>query len=94
MQAIINGSILMPDHIEENACLLFEDKIAGLVAPDGIPEGAGIIDAKNNVVIPGLLDMHIHGYLGEDASDGSFEGIRKMAEGLARNGVTGFLPPR
>ena len=92
MQAIINGSILMPDHIEENACLLFEDKIAGLVAPDGIPEGAGIIDAKNNVVIPGLLDMHIHGYLGEDASDGSFEGIRKMAEGLARNGVTGFLP--
>ena len=92
MQAIINGSILMPDHIEENACLLFEDKIAGLVAPDGIPEGAEIIDAKNNVVIPGLLDMHIHGYLGEDASDGSFEGIRKMAEGLARNGVTGFLP--
>lgn len=92
MQAIINGSILMPDHIEENACLLFEDKIAGLVAPDGIPEGAEIIDAKNNVVIPGLLDMHIHGYLGEDVSDGSFEGIRKMAEGLARNGVTGFLP--
>lgn len=92
MQAIINGSILMPDHIEENACLLFEDRIAGLVAPDGIPEGAEIIDAKNNVVIPGLLDMHIHGYLGEDASDGSFEGIRKMAEGLARNGVTGFLP--
>ena len=92
MQAIINGSILMPDHIEENACLLFEDKIAGLVAPDGVPEGAEIIDAKNNVVIPGLLDMHIHGYLGEDASDGSFEGIRKMAEGLARNGVTGFLP--
>ena len=92
MQAIINGSILMPDHIEENACLLFEDKIAGLVAPDRIPEGAEIIDAKNNVVIPGLLDMHIHGYLGEDASDGSFEGIRKMAEGLARNGVTGFLP--
>ena len=43
-------------------------------------------------MIPGLLDMHIHGYLGEDASDGSFDGIRIMAEGVAKNGVTSFLP--
>jgi N-acetylglucosamine-6-phosphate deacetylase len=36
--------------------------------------------------------MHIHGYLGEDASDGSREGLRVIAEGIVKNGVTGFLP--
>ena len=43
-------------------------------------------------MLPGLIDMHIHGYLGADASDGSFEGLRTMAEGVAKNGVTAFLP--
>ena len=53
---------------------------------------ATVLDAQGCVVSPGLIDMHVHGYLGADASDGSFEGLRVMAEGLARNGVTGFLP--
>lgn len=92
MQAIVNGSIFMPDHIEKGACLLFAEKIIGVVAPGEVPMDAGVIDAKGGAVIPGLIDMHVHGYLGADASDGSFEGLRIMAEGLARNGVTGFLP--
>ena len=41
---------------------------------------------------PGFVDVHIHGYLGEDASDGSAEGLRTMASGIVKNGVTSFLP--
>ena len=36
--------------------------------------------------------MHIHGYLGADVSDGDADGIRKMAEGIAKNGVTAWCP--
>ncbi|MBQ3064117.1 MAG: N-acetylglucosamine-6-phosphate deacetylase, partial [Clostridia bacterium] len=54
--------------------------------------GADCIDAKGNYVAPGLIDLHIHGYLGEDASDGKVDGIRKIAYGIAKNGVTAFLP--
>ena len=43
-------------------------------------------------VAPGLIDVHIHGYLGADASDGDLAGLRRMAKGLAENGVTSFLP--
>ena len=66
MQAIVNGSIFMPDHIEKGACLLFAEKIIGVVAPGEVPMDAGVIDAKGGAVIPGLIDMHIHGYLGAE----------------------------
>ena len=92
MQAIINGKIVLPDRLVENSALLFDRRIAGIVPAEEIPAGAEVIDAAGNYVIPGLIDMHIHGYLGEDASDGSYEGIRTMAEGVAKNGVTSFLP--
>ena len=92
MRAIINAKIVLSDRLEENSVLLFDEKIAGIVPANEIPAGAEIIDANGNYVIPGLIDMHIHGYLGEDASDGSFDGIRTMAVGVAKNGVTSFLP--
>ena len=92
MYAIVNGRIVLPNRLEEHAVLLYDQKILGLVSEAEIPAEAERIDAQGNYVIPGLLDMHIHGYLGEDASDGSFDGIRTMAEGVAKNGVTSFLP--
>ena len=92
MYAIVNGKIVLPDRLEENAVLLYDQKILGLVSEAEIPAEAERIVAQGHYVIPGLLDMHIHGYLGEDASDGSFDGLRTMAEGVAKNGVTSFLP--
>ena len=67
MKAIFNGKIVLPDHIEDQKALLFDRKIIGVVPADQIPENAERIDAEGNYVIPGLVDMHIHGYLGEDA---------------------------
>lgn len=90
MKAIVNGKIILPDSIVEGRALLFDEKIAGL--SETVPEGAEIIDAKGRYVAPGLVDIHIHGYLGEDTSDGNVEGIRKMAEGIVKNGVTAWLP--
>lgn len=90
---IINGKIVLPDSVVCDKALAFDSnsgKIYGLV--DSVPADADIIDAKGNYVAPGLVDIHIHGYLGEDASDGKAEGIRKMAYGVAQNGVTAFLP--
>lgn len=92
MKAIINGKIVLEDRVAEGLAVLFDTKISGIVPANEVPADAEIIDAAGNYVIPGLIDMHIHGYLGEDASDGTYEGIKKMAEGVAKNGVTSFLP--
>lgn len=92
MKAIINGKIIFKDGVVEGAALLFDKVIEGVVTADKLPEGAEIIDAKGGYVAPGLIDLHIHGYLGRDVCDGSEDSIRTIAGGLLANGVTGFLP--
>lgn len=50
------------------------------------------VDLHGAYVIPGLIDVHNHGNSGADFSDGDYDGLVKMAEYLARNGVTSFAP--
>ncbi len=92
MKAIVNGRIVAPHAVIRGKVLLYDERVIGIVDPGETPEGVETLDAKGNYVIPGLVDMHIHGYMGEDASDGSFEGLKTMARGVAKNGVTSFLP--
>lgn len=93
MKAIINGRIVLPDALVAGGmALLYDEQIKGLCDPAALPEGCEIIDAKGMYIAPGLVDVHIHGYLGEDTSDGRPEGIRKMAKGILANGVTSWLP--
>lgn len=93
MKAIVNGTIVTP-HGEEKGSLLFDEHIQAII-PENAPlvhQVDDLIDASGLYVVPGLIDLHIHGYLGEDTSDGSEEGVRTMAKGLLANGVTSFLP--
>ncbi len=92
MKAILGGRIVTPSAIVDGMAVLFEDRILDLVPESAVPEQAEKIQANGNYVLPGLVDMHIHGYLGADASDGTAEGLKTMAEGVAKNGVTSFLP--
>ncbi|HPY95133.1 MAG TPA: N-acetylglucosamine-6-phosphate deacetylase [Clostridia bacterium] len=92
MKAIVNGVFLLGDQEVTGGALLFDEAIIGHVPESGLPEGYEVIDAGGCYVSPGLMDLHIHGYLNEDASDGNAEGIRLIAKALLENGVTSFLP--
>lgn len=92
MKAIINGKLILKDRILEGKALLYSDVIEGICDPGRIPEGTEIIDAEGGYIAPGLIDLHIHGYLGKDVCDGTEESLRTIAGGIVQNGVTGFLP--
>lgn len=92
MKAIIGGKIILKDRIADGLALLFSDVIEGIVPLGSVPGDAEIIDAKGGYVAPGLIDMHIHGYLGKDVCDGEEESMRTISKGLLSNGVTGYLP--
>ncbi|MBQ8306891.1 MAG: N-acetylglucosamine-6-phosphate deacetylase [Blautia sp.] len=50
------------------------------------------VDLGGLLVLPGLVDMHIHGNSGCDFSDGSEDGLRRIGTYLASRGVTTFAP--
>lgn len=93
MKCIINGKIVLPDSIIEDSVVIFDDKIKEITSKKNINlSDYEVIDAKGNYVCPGLVDMHIHGFLGSDVSDGDADGIKKMAMGIIENGVTAWCP--
>ena len=88
--AIINGKIVLPTEVVEKV-LVFEDgKITDIL--EQVPNDAKILDAHGHYVAPGFVDVHIHGSMGADAMDEDPESVRIIAEGIAKYGVTSFLP--
>ena len=51
-----------------------------------------VIDAADCYVIPGLIDVHFHGAVGEDFSDATAEGLQKIADFELSEGVTYICP--
>lgn len=54
--------------------------------------GGGDLDAAGCYVIPGLVDVHFHGAVGEDFSDATPEGLQKIADYELSQGVTYICP--
>lgn len=50
------------------------------------------IDAQGYTVVPGFVDVHIHGCAGADAGDGTTDSIESMGRFLLSHGVTSFCP--
>lgn len=93
MKCIINGKVILPDRVADNLAVVFDSKIQKLADINDIDVSEyEVIDAGGKYVSPGLVDMHIHGFLGADVSDGDVDGIRLMAEGIIKNGVTAWCP--
>ena len=67
----------------------FDKKITAVGA--GLTSDGESFDATGCYVVPGFVDIHTHGAMGEDFSDGEASGLQPMADHYARNGVTSFL---
>ncbi len=92
MKYIINGKIIMPHTILENKALVYGNKIIDIIDPEKVPENADVLDAGGGYISPGLIDIHIHGYLGADVSDGNADGIKLISQGIIKNGITSWCP--
>src|SRR5574344_604677 len=50
------------------------------------------IDVHENIIAPGLIDTHIHGFMGHGTDTCTTAGILQMSNDLAQYGVTSFNP--
>lgn len=87
-KAIINAKIVLTDRLLENSvCCYCDGKIdyIGDALNGAVDE---IIDAKGAFLLPGFIDIHCHGGLGLDFTDGTVEDMVKMAQFHLSHGTT------
>lgn len=89
---IQNAKILTPFSQQDGAVLVGGDRISDVTRESKAPRGAQVIDAKGLYLVPGYIDMHVHGFGGHDVMEGTPEAIEAVSQALAHEGTTAFLP--
>lgn len=90
-QYIHAKKIVLTDEVIENGYLAIENGKFKGVTLDKPTEG-DILDYSEDTIAPGLVDTHIHGYVGHDVMDNNFKGIQEISTALLACGVTSWLP--
>lgn len=90
---IFNGKILTPHRVITNGCVIIENGLIREVSEKNIDIPDAVeIDAKQQYVAPGFIDIHIHGGGGADFMDGTEEAFLTIAETHAQYGTTSMVP--
>lgn len=88
---VLSGAtVVLPDRLLSPGTLVIEgDRIVDVRAGDG--QGSGGLPLSGHVIVPGFVDVHVHGLGGVDALDGA-GAVGRLAALLPRHGVTAFCP--
>ena len=77
-------------HPQRADVLLRDDRIAQIGGD--LPQTDDVLDCTGCTVVPGFVDIHIHGGGGGDMADADPQSLQKMSRYLAHCGVTSFCP--
>src|SRR4030065_1011999 len=91
---ISNGTIITPFQLLEDKVISIEKgKIIAIEDKKNIfePAETEVIDAGEGFIVPGFIDIHVHGGGGFDIMDGKYEAIKQVAAAHSRFGTTAFL---
>lgn len=93
MIVLAGADLVLPDRVVERGTLVIIDGRIEAIdrrAIDG-PTGATRIDCSGHVIVPGFIDVHVHGIEGVDVLDGG-GAVAGIASRLPKFGVSAFCP--
>jgi len=93
LQQIINGRILTPAGWLENGSVVVDGNRIVEVSNCNLPlAGAELIDAKGCDIVPGGIEMHVHGGGGRDFMEGTEDAFRVAVNAHLQYGTTAIFP--
>jgi N-acetylglucosamine-6-phosphate deacetylase len=93
MIAITGGALVLPERVvDEGTIVISGDRISTIEARKIDPPAQAIhVDGTHALVVPGFIDVHVHGVEGVDVLDGAGS-VAEVASRLPKYGVTAFCP--
>lgn len=91
-----NAKIVLKDRVIEGDILTADGIIRDIIDRKS-PVKAETLEIENSIdldgkyVVPGFIDVHIHGSNGADAMDGTAEALKTISSYIATKGTTKFL---
>jgi N-acetylglucosamine-6-phosphate deacetylase len=92
-QLFTAASVITPDETLTPGWVLVRDGVIEAAGKDNPPqEAVDRIDLPDHTLVPGFVDIHVHGGGGYSLISGDMEEARACARWVTRTGVTSFLP--
>ena len=90
---IINGKIHTPQGWLRNGSVIISDnKILEVSNCDLAVVGANIVDARGMYIVPGGVEIHVHGGGGRDFMEGTEDAFRTAVDAHMQHGTTSIFP--
>lgn len=86
-----NARVVLPDRIIESGTVVVDSGLISSISDSGTAKGEAW-DLSGLTLLPGFIDVHIHGAVGVDVMEATPEGLLQVSRYLASQGVTGWLP--
>lgn len=93
MIALSGADLVLPDRVLPGGTLIIEDGRIAAIEPRAVDAGSGlaVVDLTHHTIVPGFVDVHLHGIEGIDVLDG-VDAVADVASRLTKYGVTAFCP--
>ena len=87
-----NASVVTPDRVIENGTVVIDSGSIVSAGESVAISQAEVFDLSGLFLLPGFIDVHIHGAMGVDVMDATSADLSGVSEYLASQGVTAWLP--
>ena len=93
MIALAGADVVLPDRVVRGGSIVIDNGRIAAIESRAIDAGSGhtVVDFAHHTIVPGFVDVHVHGIEGVDVLDGG-DAVADVAQRLPKYGVTAFCP--
>ena len=92
MRTYFTNARIVTDKSIERGTLCAENGTIAAILPDGYPHDGAVVDVRGGFILPGFIDIHVHGGGDADFTDGTVQAFETAADMHLRHGTTTIFP--